>query len=186
MLRTHAASEIKDSLTRLLIPLLGHGLLTSEGDFWRRQRKLAQPAFQHNQIEGYAAEMVAASLHCEEWAGSARAGTPREVHDDFSALTLSIVSKTLFGADVGACRARIGPALAFIADYYLNPYKWFAVRRWLPTRENRDFRAAVRLIDDVVFDLIRQRRAAVARGGPHGDDLLGRLLAAQDERRRRG
>ena len=51
VLRTHADNFIKDVLTRWLTPLVGQGLLTSEGTFWRRQRRLAQPSFQHQQIE---------------------------------------------------------------------------------------------------------------------------------------
>ncbi len=58
VLRSHADNFRKDRLTRWLVPLLGEGLLTSEGTFWRRQRRLAQPTFQHAQIERYAAVMV--------------------------------------------------------------------------------------------------------------------------------
>jgi cytochrome P450 len=54
VLRSHADNFMKDKLTRWLIPLVGEGLLTSEGEFWRRQRRLAQPAFQRQQIERYA------------------------------------------------------------------------------------------------------------------------------------
>src|SRR5271166_508941 len=58
VLKTHADNFMKDKLTRWLIPLVGQGLLTSEGELWRRQRRLAQPAFQRSQIDRYAAVMV--------------------------------------------------------------------------------------------------------------------------------
>ncbi|MFO0910806.1 MAG: cytochrome P450 [Isosphaeraceae bacterium] len=180
VLRTHATEVIKDELTRLLIPLVGHGLLTSEGDFWRRQRKLATPAFQHQQIAGYGATMVdLAQGLSETWGIAARDGQPRNVHDDFGALTLAIVGKTLFGGDVGDAARRIGPALAQLTEYYLNPYKWFRIREWLPTRENRAFRASVRLVDETVYDLIRRRRAQPVE--EHRDDLLEGFLRALDD-----
>src|ERR1700677_4951608 len=58
VLRSHADNLRKDKMTRWLIPLVGEGLLTREGDFWRRQRRLTQPTFQRQQIERYAAVMV--------------------------------------------------------------------------------------------------------------------------------
>ena len=75
VLRTHADNFMKDRLTRWLIPLVGEGLLTSEGAFWRRQRRLAQPAFQHQQIERYAAVMVEHTERMLETWRTARSAT---------------------------------------------------------------------------------------------------------------
>jgi cytochrome P450 len=180
VLRTHAADVIKDTTTRMISPIVGNGLLTSEGSFWRRQRKLAQPTFQHQQIERYGEVMVElASRLRETW--DASAGKPRDLHEDLGGLTLAIVGKTLFGADVGDESRDVGAALTVMTDYYLNPWKWFRVREWFPTRANREFRRAVRRVDEIINGLIRSRRA---RGGETSDDsgdLLGRLLAAQDD-----
>ena len=88
---------MKDRLTRWLIPLVGEGLLTSEGDFWRRQRRLTQPAFQHQQIERYAAVMVEQTERMlEAW----HDGEVRDPHEDLMHLTLGIVAKTLFDAEL--------------------------------------------------------------------------------------
>ena len=97
VLHTHADNFMKDKLTRWLIPLVGEGLLTSEGEFWRRQRRLAQPAFQRQQIERYAAVMVE---HTERMLETWHDGQVRDVHEDMMRLTLSIVAKTLFNAEL--------------------------------------------------------------------------------------
>ena len=107
VLRSHADNFMKDKLTRWLIPLVGEGLLTSEGDFWRRQRRLTQPTFQRQQIERYAAVMVE---HTERMLETWHEGQVRDLHDDMAHLTLSIVAKTLFGTDLSwrsRCRGRV-------------------------------------------------------------------------------
>ncbi len=58
VLRTHHENFIKDRMTQTITPVVGRGLLTSEGAYWKRQRRLAQPTFQHQQIERYAQQMV--------------------------------------------------------------------------------------------------------------------------------
>src|SRR5437899_4729588 len=75
--------------------IFGNGLLTSEGPFWMRQRRLMQPAFSHERIPSYAAMMLE---YTEEMLATWRHGEVRDVHEDMMALTLRIVSKALFGA----------------------------------------------------------------------------------------
>src|SRR3954470_1501989 len=93
------APFIKHFGLRLYKPVLGQGLVTSEGDFWRRQRKLSAPAFQGSRLPAYARAMVEATGRtCDAWAremnGSPR---PRDVNADMMRLTLAIACKTLFG-----------------------------------------------------------------------------------------
>jgi cytochrome P450 len=174
VLRTHASEVIKDKLTRLIVPILGQGLVTSEGAFWRRQRKLAMPAFQRGAIERYGAVMVDHALKLREsWLD----GQARDVHEDMMALTLGIVAKTLFNAEVGAESDDVGRCIEVIMAYHLSPWKFFKVREWLPTRENREFRAAVDRLDEILYGIIRRRR----EGGEDPGDLLSHLLAAQDD-----
>ncbi len=105
VLKSHADNFMKDKLTRWLIPLVGQGLLTSEGEFWRRQRRLAQPAFQRAQIDRYAAVMVEDTQRMlENW----HQGQVRDVHDDFMRLTLSIVARTLFNTELAGDAGKIG------------------------------------------------------------------------------
>src|SRR5438874_11552433 len=93
---------------RVLAPLLGNGLLTSEGDFWLRQRRLAQPAFHRERIRAYAQTMVSyAQALLERW----RNGSIRDVNDDMMQLTLRIVGKSLFDADLDSEARDVGQAL---------------------------------------------------------------------------
>jgi cytochrome P450 len=173
-LRSRASAVVKDRLTRLLIPILGQGLVTSEGDHWRRQRKLAMPGFQRGAIERYGAVMVDYALKLRESWGD---GQPIDVHHDMMDLTLGIVAKTLFYADVGAEANDGGRCIEVMMNYNLNPLKFFKFREWLPTRENREFRQAVARVDEILYGIIRRRR----EGGDDPGDLLSHLLAAQDE-----
>ncbi len=173
-LRSHASEVVKDKLTRMIIPILGQGLVTSEGDFWRRQRKLAMPGFQRGAIERYGAVMVE---HARALRDSWNVGETRDVHEDMMALTLGIVAKTLFDADVGAETRDVGHGIEVMMAYYLTPWKFFKPREWLPTRQNREFKGAVARLDEILYGIIRRRR----EGGGDPGDLLSHLLAAQDD-----
>lgn len=160
----------------LLAYFLGNGLLTSDGDFWRRQRKLAQPAFHHKRIQAYGEVMVAHTTRLlREW----RPGETRAIDHDMMRLTLSIVAKTLFDADIERSANRIGDALTVLLEVtnerLQSPIQW--IPAWLPTRANRKRRAAVQALDEIVMRLIDERRAS---GDDHGD-LLSMLIAARDD-----
>ena len=174
VLKTHADNFMKDKLTRWLIPLVGQGLLTSEGDFWRRQRRLAQPAFQRAQIERYAAVMVE---HTEQMLSTWRDGQVRDVHEDFMRLTLSIVARTLFNTELAGEAGKIGESLEIVMNYFMSPMRWFGIREKFPLPSTLRYRRAIKQIDDVVYGIIRQRRES----GEDPGDLLSRLLAARDE-----
>jgi cytochrome P450 len=174
VLKTHADNFMKDKLTRWLIPLVGQGLLTSEGEFWRRQRRLAQPAFQRVQIERYAAVMVQDTQRLlETW----HQGQVRDVHEDFMRLTLSIVARTLFNTELAGEAGKIGESLEIVMNYFMSPMRWFGIREKLPLPSTLRYRRAIKQIDDVVYGIIRQRRESSEDPG----DLLSRLLEARDE-----
>lgn len=162
---------IKDEFTRRLSVLVGNGLLTSEGRFWKRQRKLAQPAFHHRRVQGYAEAMVRRADRC---ASQIASGRTRDVHQDMMRLTLDIVAETLFGTDVAETADVIREALDAATDRFAGYAALIPVS--VPTSANRRFRRAVRRLDDVVYGMIREHRA-------HGDrgDLLSMLLDAKIE-----
>lgn len=155
--------------------LVGNGLLTSEGEFWRRQRRLAQPAFHRGRINAYGETMVA---YAEKMLDSWRDGERRDVHQDMTHLTMQIVTRTLFNTDVTHDAEHISAALQVIIEPFSSQatLKWILDNR-LPTRTNRRFHEAVRQIDEFIYRIINERRAS---GEDHGD-LLSMLLQAQDE-----
>jgi cytochrome P450 len=174
ILRSHADNFHKDRVTRWLIPLLGEGLLTGEDAHWRRQRKLAQPSFQHQQIERYGAVMVE---HTERMLDSWREGEVRDPHEDLMRLTLGIVAKTLFDAELAGDAEAVGESLAVVMNHFMSPSRWFPLTDHVPLPANRRYWAALRRIDEIIYRIIRERRES----GRDAGDLVSRLLAARDD-----
>lgn len=156
-------------------PLLGNGLLTSEGDVHRRQRKLMAPAFVQKRIAEYAAEISARTEAAQRgWAD----GATVDVAEAMMRLTLEIVGKTLFDAEIGSDAAEIGEALTLAMEHIIGslgslvpiPPTW-------PTPRNRRNRESIARLDQIVYRLIREHR----EGGRDRGDFLSMLLLAQDE-----
>jgi cytochrome P450 len=155
--------------------LVGNGLVTSEGDFWRRQRRLAQPAFHRDRVEAYAETMVGFT---EGATARWQDGQALDVHEEMMLLTQRVVAQTLFSADVSGDSREIGDALSNIVRPFASQatLKWILDNR-LPTPAHLRFNRDVRRIDRFVYRLIAERRAS----GEDTGDLLSMLLAAQDE-----
>jgi cytochrome P450 len=174
VLVTAARQVIKHFALRFNPVVLGNGLLTSDGDFWLRQRRLAQPAFHRPRVAGYAAVMVE---HTERLLADWRAGRECDVTADMSRLTLGIAAETLFGADAGDA-GKVRAALEVAQQAFLRRFNRLVPVPWyVPTPANLRFLRAVRQLDDVVYGFIRRRRAADEGRG----DLLSLLLHARDE-----
>ncbi len=159
-----------------LRPIVGNGLLSSEGDFWRKQRRLAQPAFHRDRIAAYAGIMVAeASRLARTW----RDGEVRDVHKDMMGLTLGIVAQTLFGANVGDHADDVGESLEAVLAVVADPLELFVpLLKHLPTPQRRRFNRAVTKLDAIIYGVIEERRRT---GAAETSDLLSMLLHAQDE-----
>ncbi len=158
--------------------VLGDGLVTSDGELWRRQRKLAQPAFLRRRIEAFAAPMAAMSEELASAWGGLGEGAIIDVHEAMLKLTLRIVGRTLFDTELGHDADAIGPRLTTLV-HFANDYATALVRlpTWLPLPKNREFRRALREVDRVVFDIVEARR----RSAKDHEDLLGLLMSATDE-----
>jgi cytochrome P450 len=155
--------------------LVGNGLVTSEGEFWRRQRRLAQPAFHRQRISSYGDVMVEyATRQMKKW----HAGEVFDISREMNRLTLEIVVKTLFNADVSKDADHVGAVLSEVVRPFASQatLKWIADNR-LPTPGHRRYFNLVSEIDRIVFRIIAERRASPADEG----DLLSMLLQAQDD-----
>ncbi len=154
--------------------LLGEGLLTSEGEFHLRQRRLAQPAFHRQRIAAYSEVMARyAGRASRRWQDAARVDMAQEM----MRLTLAIVAKTLFDAEIEDEASEIGRAMTDVLEIFsfltLPFSQWF---EHLPLAPVRRFERAKARLDATIFRLIEQRRAD---GRDHGD-LLSMLLLAED------
>ncbi|HLY26698.1 MAG TPA: cytochrome P450 [Aggregatilineales bacterium] len=159
----------------LLSRFLGNGLLTSNGKFWRRQRRLVQPAFHHKRIQAYATTMTNYSA---DMANTWKDGEVRDLNQDMMRLTLNIVAKTLFDVEVTEHASAVGDALTVLLVETTNATQGMIfVPAWVPTAANRRSKRAVAQLDSVVNHIIDERRAS----GEDKGDLLSMLLLTQDE-----
>ena len=168
----------KSELTKRIVGrLLGQGLLISEGDFWRRQRRLAQPAFHRSRINDYAATMIeSAERHISGW----RDAEQRDMAREMMALTLDVAVRTLFGTTLPDEAQQVGRSMTFLMRYSLSrqrspirlPESW-------PTPKNKRSRREREYLDSLVYRIIDTRRAQ--HDANQRSDLLSLLMSAMDE-----
>jgi cytochrome P450 len=158
--------------------LTGNGVLTSEGDFWLRQRRLMQPAFHRGHLARLAPLMTAAAEDFVRGQEAAGPGRPLDILDAMMKVGLRIAGTTLFSADVAAEADDIGRAYRVAFEHVSRRMNAPPlIPAWFPTPRNLAFWRAKRLLDRVVLGLVAARRQAASRP----DDLLTLLLAARDE-----
>jgi cytochrome P450/short-subunit dehydrogenase len=176
VLATKSAQFTKTADARRAVgPILGEGLLLSEGDTYKRQRRLVQPAFHHRRIESYAQIMV--DLAAQRADGYV-VGEKRDMAEEMTKITLAIVCKTLFDAEVTGAAQRAGELVEVLQRSADNDFKTLLpVPEWVPTSKHRQKQRAIRALDEFLYGLIAARRK---NGGTH-TDLLSMLLAARDE-----
>lgn len=155
--------------------LLGEGLLTSEGEFHLRQRRMIQPAFHRQRIAEYAKAMVE---YGERLSAQWRDGEVRDIDREMMRLTLQIVGKTLFDAEVGDESDEVGSAMTTLVsmfDFLLVPFSEWLEK--IPLPQTRRLNQARDTLNSIIYSIINERRAS----GEDKGDLLSMLLLAQDE-----
>ena len=167
---------VKHSLFwRNVTAIFGHGLLTNEGDSWLRQRRLAAPAFHRERIASYGQTMVD---YTERMLNRWRDGEVRNAHHDMMGVTLEIVAKVLFDADVTNDVEAIGRAFDAVTDEIAVRFRRpVFIPDWVPLPGNLRYNRGVRQLDNVVYRMIREHR----QNGAQGPDLLSMLMNARDE-----
>ncbi|OLC94971.1 MAG: hypothetical protein AUH86_13170 [Acidobacteria bacterium 13_1_40CM_4_58_4] len=174
VLVTQAGNFTKSADYRALARVLGNGLLTSEGEFWKRQRGLIQPAFHRQNILAYAQVMTeAAGRMLDSWKNEGE----RNIHDDLMCVTLQIVAQCLYGAEVSGSAERVGQAMEvvmqrFVINASLALLFFLDMPVFLARREQR----AIRDLDKIIGGIIRKRRSS----NQPREDLLDMLLRARD------
>lgn len=160
-------------------PVVGEGLVTSEGALWLRQRRLIQPIFHRRSVAAFGSLMTDETLAMlERWRPAMEAGVPLDVPAEMARLTLDIVTGALFHAHVGEGPEVIGRAInTIIEDLGFRFEVPFYPPRRVPTPRNRRFRDAMRTVDRAVYAIIAGRR----REGRDEEDLLALLMGTRDE-----
>jgi cytochrome P450 len=175
ILITHQAKFKKSRMLERARVLLGDGLLTAEGEHHKRQRRLVQPAFHRERLIGYSASMVDCAAACLE---RFHAGEAVDVAKEMMRLTLAIVGRTLFSANVDSEADEIGAALAEVFGLFnliLLPFSEYLEK--LPLPAVRRFHRARARLDQTIYRLIAERRTNPQDKG----DLLSMLMLASDE-----
>ena len=176
ILVTNQSNFTKSRMLERAKVLLGEGLLTSEGQFHTRQRRLVQPAFHRDRLAGYATAMVDCATTCRDrW----QSNTTFDVAREMTRLTLAIVARTLFSADVDSEADEIGTALTEVLGLFetvLLPFSEWLEK--LPLPSVRRFERARDQLDRTIYRIIEERRAS---GFADTGDLLSMLLLSRDD-----
>ncbi len=163
-----------------LAPLMGNGLFTSEGSFWLRQRRLAQPAFQRHHLEGFGGPALDCMAEMfRAWTKKANHGQPIALREELTELTLRIALRNLFGTDADGELNTLIPAINEVNDQIKLASTFLPIHmpKWAPTPKRLRFRAGLRVIDAFIYRIIQERRAK-----PGGQsDIVALLLRARDD-----
>jgi len=180
VLQSNAQNYTKGRSYRVLKSSTGNGLFVSEGDFWRRQRRLAQPAFHRGRIAGFAQTMSdAATEMVEAWTARAARNESVELTAELRRLTLRIVGQTLFSTDLSEETAAISRMLSVGQEHAIRRmFNVVNLPESFPTSSNRRYHKALSEGDRVIYSMIDERRRGEKS---ETNDLLAMLMRARDE-----
>jgi cytochrome P450 len=156
---------------------LGNGLPVSEGEYWKRQRRMVQPAFHHQRLVAVTDRMVeVVDEHLRKWEQAARTGEDFNVARSFASLTMDVLVRTMFGSGLSEEDSqRAAREVTYIIDYMLFGMMTNNLPEWAPIPGRNRYREAIRTVDEIVFQVIEQGR----KGGAE-DNLLTLMLNMVD------
>ncbi|HEY6293298.1 MAG TPA: cytochrome P450 [Terriglobia bacterium] len=176
ILVTNYRNFIKAIYLRESRALFGDGLLTSDGDTWVRERRMGQRAFRHEHIDTYAGTIVSYTERLlEPW----RAGEVRDVHHEMMRLTLEIISRVLFGRNIADEIEDATSAINVYLEQFADRFGMYAIPEWIPTPGNVRYRRAMRRLDRIIYDAIREGRQSDGQSNGDEESLLTAFLHAQ-------
>lgn len=172
---------VKGTIWDKLRPLVGNGLVTAEGQDWKRQRRLAQPAFQHGQLEPICMIMIETIAEVlNGWHAPRQGLNTIALFSELRRLTLSVVIRALFGTELARELPSVADsfvtALEVTNRRIISPTPYLPGLYRVPTRDNLAFRRAVRYLSEVVEEIVRRRERTAQ---PASTDLLALIMAAQ-------
>ena len=181
----------------LLAGVLGKGLVTSEGDHWKKQRKIIQPVFQRERLRIFSKAMVECALR---EVADLETKTEADIYTHMMDLALTIVSRTVLGTGLDGQEGNVHESFTNILDYIASlstsKLRFFeflpggsrfrGLRKWatkLPSERRTKFLAAVEVLDSLIYGVISRRKAELIQSGPDSTalDLITMLLQAKDE-----
>ena len=179
VLQDNSKNYTKSLAYDLLKPLLGLGLLTSEGDFWKKQRKLAQPAFHKRKLDEWTEMMIERSNHtAEKIEAFANKNEAFDILPVMTALTLDIISKAIFSTGVEDKAQIVGEQITLLNEYTIEKlHKPIRMPDAIPTPFNLKQRKSLALLDKIIYEIIDNRKAE----GVSKDDLLSMLMDVKDD-----
>jgi cytochrome P450 len=167
--------EIWDSARKII----GNGLLTSEGDYWRRQRRIIQPHFHRQHLAGLTALMVEAiEASLADWEAHIQSGEPINLVKAFSHMTMRVIMRSMFGRSLNEADVdRVVDAMEYILQYTIKLTITGKLPQWMPIPGRKRFNEMLAVIDEFMYGVIEQRRHEAGSG----DDLLSMFLNLVDD-----
>ncbi|WP_396613935.1 cytochrome P450 (plasmid) [Haloferax sp. S1W] len=158
----------------VLKPIVGNGLITTDGDYWRSQRHMIEPAFHPDEIKRYSTVVTdIVERHCKQWAD----GEVRDIQDEMLSLTTEIIAKTLFDIDIREQREEIADSLDTVMSYSaIQMRRPIEIPSWVPTPGNRKFERAIEDLHAVADRIIDQHKA----NSIDGTNIVSVLQEAED------